>query len=84
MQNVTFAQSMSDYYPNYRINQSRKQVNDDLVQIKALSSTSDKISEGLFARLNRNFQLIFPAFPQESEYKVVYQQCLITTQKLSA
>ena len=73
----------TQYYPNYKINQSRKQINDDLVQIKALSVTADKISPWIFSRLNTNLRSVFPAFPQNSDYKVIYQQCLNTTQKLS-
>jgi hypothetical protein len=38
----------------------------------------------LFQRLNTNFSQIFPFFPPENTFKIVYQQCLDTSLNLAS
>ncbi|MDR0861002.1 MAG: hypothetical protein LBO09_08835 [Candidatus Peribacteria bacterium] len=75
----TFAQSVPDeYYPNYRIQTGWEKIQEIFVQIDAAKrmGTTDSLSSDLFTELHSNFGSVFAAFPQEYNFKVVYQQCL--------
>lgn len=72
----------AEYYPNYKINDQWENVLQDLIKVKAYKQTWNDVPEELFSNLNSNFKQIFNYFPQNPEYKVVYDQCLITTNVL--
>ncbi len=69
------------YIANYDIKGSRDKILGIFVEIDA----NDKIGTGIpatkFQELSTSFKTLFPRFPQDYSYKVVYEQCnLLTTQ----
>jgi hypothetical protein len=54
-----------------------------MVRIEALRKTGGTIPPSLFSQLNTNFQSVFNYLPQDPDQKIIYEQCRITTQKLS-
>lgn len=40
-------------------------------------------SSSLFAQLHKDFKIVFPLLPQKSNYKIIYNACLIQTEKLA-
>ena len=81
--NFTFALS-SDYYPNYQIQTSWDSIIDNMSNIKAYKNTWENIPSSMFSQLNSDFQKVFPYFPQKPDYKIIYKQCLLTTQSLAS
>ncbi|MDR2541382.1 MAG: PKD domain-containing protein [Candidatus Peribacteria bacterium] len=80
------AQSVPDeYYPNYRIQAGWDKIQEIFVQIDAAKrmGTTDSLSSDLFTELHRNFGSVFAAFPQEYNFKVIYQQCLDSASTLA-
>jgi len=53
------------------------------VEIDAGSKIGTQIPQTKFAQLNASFQTVFPKFPQEYTFKVVYQQCLSLSQGMT-
>lgn len=55
-----------------------------MVKIDAKNQLGEDIDEELFADLYDSFENVFPHFPQDYEFQVVYEQCKLTTQSLAA
>ncbi|GHW02403.1 hypothetical protein AGMMS50249_1890 [candidate division SR1 bacterium] len=84
---VSTAQSIpTDYYPNYAIQSDWAKVQENFVFIDAAQKIGDtaKLETKLFQELNASFKKIFPAFPQDYNFKVTYQQCLNLSSDLGA
>jgi hypothetical protein len=55
-----------------------------MVKIEALRKTGTVIPSSLFSQLNTQFQQVFQYLPQNPNDKLTYEQCRITSQKLSS
>ena len=73
----------SEYIPNYTINTSRNSILEILTRIEAYRKTGKNIPSEVFAKLYADFGTVWPRLPQDPSYKVVYEQCNITTSDLS-
>jgi PKD repeat protein len=71
------------YIANQKTSQTRSDILWIFVQIKAYKKTNNAISPSLFKQLSDDFESIFPYLPQKPEFKIVYEQCKITTASLS-
>jgi PKD repeat protein len=78
-----FAAIPSEYNANYKISWPWDQVNEAMVKIEALRKTGTKVPPSLFSQLNSQFQAVFQYLPQTPNDKLIYEQCRITSQKLS-
>lgn len=54
-----------------------------MVKIEALRKTGTQIPSSLFSQLNTQFQSVFQYLPQSPNDKLIYEQCRITSQRLS-
>ena len=79
---TAFAAIPNDYIANYDIRDDREQISQIFVQIDANNKIGTQTSITTFLELNQNFTNIFPKFPQDYDFQVVYQQCLQLTQSL--
>ena len=73
----------NEYIPNYTINTSRNSILEILTRIEAYRKTGKSIPSDVFAKLYGDFATVWPRLPQDPWYKVVYEQCNITTNDLS-
>lgn len=75
----------NEYYSNYRIENSYQKVINIIEDIEAYKTTSwpSSVPTKLYSELNSNFKTLFPNFPTDSEYKIIYKQCEITSAKLA-
>lgn len=78
-----FANIPAEYEANYRIAGPWEQVNEAMVKIEALRKTGTAIPSSLFSSLNSQFQLVFQYLPQDPNDRLIYEQCRITSQRLS-
>jgi hypothetical protein len=53
------------------------------VKIDAKTKLGEPIDKSIFLDLYSSFEAVFPHFPQNYEFKVIYEQCLLTTKDLS-
>ncbi|MEF2176130.1 MAG: PKD domain-containing protein [Candidatus Absconditabacteria bacterium] len=84
--NISFSFGLpNEYYSNYRIENSYKKVINIIEDIEAYKTTSGPASvpTKLYGELSGHFKTLFPNFPTDSEYKIIYKQCEITSAKLS-
>jgi len=72
-----------EYIPNYQIAKERNEILNMFVQIQAVKNTGLDLDEDFFKKLATNFEKVFPRLPQESKFKVTYEQCRILTNNLS-
>ncbi len=72
----------NDYIANYDIRDDRAQISQTFVQIEANNKIWEETSISTFASLNQSFTNMFPKFPQDYDFQVVYQQCLQLTNSL--
>lgn len=77
------AQVPAEYLPNYQFQDARKQVQDILIQLDASRRVGAPILPATFSELSQNFQRAFGYFPQDPNFKVVYQQCQASSQGLA-
>lgn len=71
------------YIANYEIKSARDKILGTFVEIDANDKIGIIISSAKFQELNTSFKTLFPRFPQDYGYKVVYEQCNILTSQLS-
>jgi len=71
------------YYPNYGINKYWNDLQDIFAKLKASENSSENPSPNLFYQLNRDLKNLIKYFPKTPNYKVVYDTCLMQTEKLS-
>jgi len=80
----TFAAGVPDYYrANYTITNDWENVKKIFIEIQANSQIWEAMPTETFASLNQSFNNIFPKFPQEYSFQIVYQKCKTLTQNLS-
>jgi len=72
----------NSYVANYEISADYNKILWFFVEIDAASKLGNQLPASKFAELNTSFQSVFPKFPQEYAFKVVYQQCLDISQWL--
>ncbi|MFA7717739.1 MAG: hypothetical protein WC875_03405, partial [Candidatus Absconditabacterales bacterium] len=78
----TNADVPNEYVANYEIKSDRDKILGILVEIDAASKIGDQVPTTKFSELYASFQVVFPKFPQDYAFKVVYQQCLTLSQGL--
>ena len=80
----TTAQSVpAEFYPNYTIQTDWNKIQEHFVQIEAAQRIWATISSEIFKELNTRFKVVFPAFPQDYNFKVIYEQCIQLSSSLS-
>lgn len=72
------------FLPNYQILDSYQLVLDSFVELEAKKRIWQDPGAAIFSKLNSSFASVFPYLPNNSNYKIVYQQCEILSQNLSA
>jgi PKD repeat protein len=72
-----------EYYSNYKISSNWEWIMSILVKIKAADETKTDMQPSLFSQLNKRFKQVFQYLPWDPNYKIVYEQCLLTTNILS-
>ena len=75
---------LDSYKANYDIKTDRDKILSTFVQIDANDKIGTSISASKFGELNASFKTLFPRFPQDYSYKVVYEQCNLLTSQLSS
>ncbi len=73
----------NEYISNYNINTNRSGILEILTKIEAYRKTGKSIPTTVFSTLYNNFRSVWKYLPQDPSYKVVYEQCDITTSDLS-
>jgi len=73
----------TNFGPNYDLNVDREKVLDIFVQIEASDGIWKDPNVSLFFELYELFQDIFIQLPQNKDYRIVYERCLILTDELS-
>ncbi|MDR0650579.1 MAG: hypothetical protein LBG59_04155 [Candidatus Peribacteria bacterium] len=66
----------AEYYPNYKINNDLEKIQGYFVQLEAAQKMGGSVSSELFRQLNTHFKIVFPSFPQDHTFKVIYEQCI--------
>lgn len=82
---VSFAQPKiaPEYLPNYWLEQVRESIQNNFLLILSTKKVGQNPSSSLFAQLHKDFKIVFPLLPQKSNYKIIYNACLIQTEKLA-
>ncbi len=78
-----FAAIPNNYMANYDIQDDRDRISNIFVQIEANNKIWMETPVTTFWQLNQSFSNIFPKFPQDYSFQVVYQQCIQLTNSLS-
>jgi len=78
-----FAQVPPEYVANYEIAENYDKILGTFVKIDAKTQLWSDIDKEVFVDLYDRFEAVFPHFPQEYEFQVVYEQCLLTTKNLT-
>lgn len=73
----------NDYKPNYDTSANRDKILWIFVEIDAATKIWKDIPRAKFSELSTNFQKVFPKYPQEYSFKVVYEQCIQLSDDLS-
>lgn len=73
----------NDYKPNYETSASRDQILWVFVEMDAANKIWKQLPASKFAQLSSNFQTVFPKYPQDYAFKVVYEQCIQLSNDLS-
>lgn len=73
----------NEYLPNYNINSNWQSILEILTRIEAYRKTWTEIPAQVFGGLYTQFRSVWSYLPQDPTYKVVYEQCDITTNNLS-
>jgi len=72
----------SEYIANYQISDSWEKILELFVKIDAMIQVWTEIPSQTFKELNWHFTKVFGYFPTDYAFKVIYEQCLLTTQSL--
>lgn len=80
---LSFASVPDYYFANYEIQSDWDKITEIFVNIEASNKIGQEISQDVFSNLNLHFNKVFSKFPQDYNFKVVYKQCLETTNTLS-
>lgn len=74
----------TEYFANYKIQKQRNRLLEIFVEIDADSRTGKIWPSSLYAELYTIMTKIFPYFPQEYTFQVVYKQCQQATKTMAA
>ena len=79
---TTFA-AVPDYYrANFSIVKDRENIKKIFIEIQANSQIWEAMPAETFQSLNQSFNNVFPKFPQEYNFQIVYQKCKTLSQNL--
>lgn len=73
----------NEYKPNYETSASRDTILGTFVEIDAANKIWKQIPKSKILDLNSNFQKVFPKYPQDYTFKVIYEQCIQLSDSLS-
>lgn len=73
----------NEYKPNYETSTSRDTILWTFVEMDAANKIWKQLPKSKFSDLNSNFQRVFPKYPQDYSFKVVYEQCIQLSNDLS-
>lgn len=76
------SQVPANYYPNYLMDDARKQIQDKFVQVNAAKNTWIGLDSSFFQALLQDFERAFPYLPNESKFRVTYEQCRLLAWQL--
>ena len=79
---VCIAAVPNDYKANYNVQNDWQEISRIFVQIEANSNINEETPQSTFASLYNHFSNVFPKFPQEYSFQVVYERCLHLTRSL--
>jgi hypothetical protein len=71
------------FFANYHISEQRDDMLNIFVTIDASRNTGSDLDETFFMELDDLFSDIFPHLPSVPDFRIVYEQCRITTQELA-
>lgn len=80
---ISFWSVPNEYIANYDIKDDRQQISNIFIQIEANNKIWTQTPLSTFKKLHQSFSNIFPQFPQDYDFKVVYEQCLQLSNSLS-
>jgi hypothetical protein len=83
VQSVFAAKVPQEYYANFEIDSNWEAIEQALVKIDAAGQIGAEVDPKLFRILNTNFKPVFPKFPQDYSFQLVYTQCLDITANLA-
>ncbi len=87
LSSVVFAAPASVIPPEYRANYQFADGWEGIVstfkKIDATKSTGTDFERETFVELSQYFEQVFPHLPQKGEFRTIYEQCRIITQKLT-
>lgn len=73
----------SSYYPNYQIQSQWGAILDSFVELEAKRKIGEDPSSSTFSEINNNLRAVIPSLPSESEYKIIYEQCLLLSSSVA-
>lgn len=65
----------NEYKPNYETSANRETILGTFIEIDAANKLWNQLPKSKFSELNSNFQKVFPKYPQDYSFKVIYEQC---------
>jgi hypothetical protein len=72
---AVISQVPANYYPNYLMDDARTEIQDKFVQVNAAKNTGIGLDSPFFQELSQDFERAFPHLPNESKFRVTYEQC---------
>ncbi len=66
----------NEYKPNYETSENRDKILWVFVEMDAANKIWKQIPSSKFSELSTNFQKVFPKYPQDYTFKVIYEQCI--------
>jgi len=74
----------NSYIANNEVKDSWEKILQLFIEIEAMTKIGETIPSETFTDLNSNFAQVFPHFPNDYSFKVIYEQCNLTTNNLAA
>ncbi|MBS8122536.1 PKD repeat [Candidatus Vampirococcus lugosii] len=81
---LSYANLPSSYYPNYETAENIESITENFSKLEAYKSTNEDVPIEIFSTLSKDFDEVFPYFPQTPNNRVVFEQCKITTNSLTS
>lgn len=82
---TVFAAGIPDYYrANYSISSDWENIKKIFIEIEANNQIWEITQPASFVSLNNSFNNVFPKFPQEYSFQIVYEKCKTLSQNLWA
>lgn len=80
---ASFADVSSEYQPNYGISQIWENVTTSFISIQSAKKRGDQVPSSVFWSLYNDFNAVFPKLPQRNNYRIVFDNCKVQSQKLA-